>query len=172
MPDYSKGRIYAIRAPGTDEVYIGSTIRSLAERMTGHRSNLKMWRLGRYHYVSSYKLLEREGVYIELIEMFPCETKEQLNKREGEIIRATANCVNLHEPGLTHNQSVMKHRAKNKDAFNAYMREYTRKRNNKLRADQCYSNDQGQPPATSPLSSSPQSSGQELEQQSCSTATE
>ena len=44
---------------------------------------------------SSKKVIEEGRAYIELLEDFPCERKEQLRKREGELIRATANCVNI-----------------------------------------------------------------------------
>lgn len=102
MPDYSRGKIYAIRAPGTDEVYIGSTTKQyLSCRLGQHRQEFKKWKEGKNKYITSFKLLEREGAYIELIELFPCDTKEQLNRREGEIMRATTNCVNKAIAGRT-----------------------------------------------------------------------
>jgi hypothetical protein len=102
MPDYSKAKIYAIRAPGTDSVYIGSTVKSLSARMANHRALYKMWKDGkREHICSSKEMLEKEGCYIELIEEFSCDNKEQLNKREGEIIRATPNVINRNVAGRT-----------------------------------------------------------------------
>ena len=38
MPDYSKGKIYTIRCLNDSNVYVGSTIQSLAVRMGGHRT--------------------------------------------------------------------------------------------------------------------------------------
>ena len=40
---------------------------------------------------------------IELLEKFPCKTKEELNKREGEVIRS-ADCVNRMMAGRTQKQ--------------------------------------------------------------------
>lgn len=119
MPNYANGRIYAIRAPGTDMVYIGSTTLPLSRRMTEHRCHYKFWAEGKPRY-SSFKLIEIEGAYIELIEEFPCETKEQLNKREGEIIRATPNCVNIVIPKRTR----IEYRLDNKEEINSYRRAY------------------------------------------------
>jgi hypothetical protein len=43
--------------------------------------------------MTSYEILKYDDCYIELICECPCETKEQLNKKEGETIRAM-NCAN------------------------------------------------------------------------------
>jgi len=48
----------------------------------------------------SGEILQYPDAYIELIENFPCENKEQLNKREGEIIRSM-DCVNKRIAGRT-----------------------------------------------------------------------
>lgn len=120
MPDYSKGRIYAIRAPGTDECYIGSTTLALSMRMANQRADFKAWKSGKKNYYTSFKLIEREGAYIELIEEFPCESREQLNKREGEVIRATANCVNKYIAGRT----LSEYCDDNKEKRNAYAAVY------------------------------------------------
>ena len=121
MPTYADGKIYCIRAPGTDEVYIGSTTRPLSERMASHRSHYKNWKGGKGHYVSSFKLIEMEGAYIELIEDCPCDSKEQLNRREGEVIRASANCINKSIAGRT----MVEYRADNKEAILERDRQYT-----------------------------------------------
>lgn len=97
MPDYSKAKIYAIRAPGADAVYIGSTTLPLSRRMAQHRYEFNNGSL-KYR---SRELLICDGAYIELLEDFPCANKEQLNKREGEVIRATPGCVNYQIAGRT-----------------------------------------------------------------------
>jgi hypothetical protein len=96
MPDYSKAKIYRVYC-GDDE-YIGSTIRPLSERMNDHRKGYKNGNV-----CSSRILFEKHGVEnckIELIEDYPCERKEQLNKREGEVQRER-NCVNKYIAGRT-----------------------------------------------------------------------
>lgn len=95
MSDYSKGKIYAIRSHSIDKVYVGSTTQPLSKRMAEHRSCLKLNRNR-----MSGEILQYPDAYIELIENFPCENKEQLNKREGEIIRSM-DCVNKRIAGRT-----------------------------------------------------------------------
>jgi group I intron endonuclease len=82
--DYKSGKIYCIRNDINEEIYVGSTTQSLSQRMAKHRFDSKK----RTHKV--YKLMNTIGIehfYIELIEEHPCDSKEQLTKREGEVIR-------------------------------------------------------------------------------------
>lgn len=96
MPDYKNGKIYCIRSKLSDEVYIGSTCVPLSKRMTHHRAGCKAGRN-----CASAKLIALGDAYIELIEEYPCENKEQLNRREGEIMRAHTNRVNKRIAGRT-----------------------------------------------------------------------
>jgi hypothetical protein len=114
MPDYSKGKIYAIRSPNTDKVYIGSTIDTLSRRMSKHRN--------KFNTTSSKLILEAGDAYIELIEEFPCDNREQLSKREGEIMRATANYCNKLIAGRTLNE----YREDNKDIIIERDRNYSK----------------------------------------------
>ena len=41
MPDYSKGNIYKILNSIDDETYVGSTIKTLSQRMAQHRLAVK-----------------------------------------------------------------------------------------------------------------------------------
>ena len=84
MPDYSKGKIYTIRCLNDPNVYVGSTIQSLAVRMGVHRIDYEKNKiLGRNKEIvkdiSEWK--------IELYENYPCNKREELERREGEIIR-------------------------------------------------------------------------------------
>lgn len=87
MPvDYSLGKVYIIRSPNTEKVYIGSTIQTLSKRFSGH--------IASKNNTCSKIVIEHGDAYIELLENVPCQTKEQLLKREGELIRSTENCIN------------------------------------------------------------------------------
>jgi hypothetical protein len=91
MPrDYSKGKIYKIEVEGSNDIYIGSTIKLLCQRMAGHRSGYKQWKLGNLKkgYCKSFELFEKFGLEnckIVLIELYPCSCKAELERREGEI---------------------------------------------------------------------------------------
>ena len=98
MPDYSKGKIYKIRPTCEYEEgdeYYGSTIRPLSERMSRHRLDKGNCR--------SRLLFDKYGVencIIELVEEYPCNNREQLDKREGEYQQAN-KCVNKLIAGRT-----------------------------------------------------------------------
>jgi len=93
MPDYSKGKIYTIRTYQCDDIYIGSTTQRLCERIRDHRDNYKHWLNGAKKYMSSYEILKYDDYYIELLEDYPCENKQQLKRKEGEYQREM-DCVN------------------------------------------------------------------------------
>jgi len=80
MPDYSKGKIYTVRCLNDPNVYVGSTIQSLAVRMGQHRKNYtKNKVLGRNKEI----VTNISEWYIELYELYPCNKKEELARREG-----------------------------------------------------------------------------------------
>lgn len=97
MPDYSKAKIYQIISPNYPLPYIGSTTQPLYKRMVNHRAPSAT--------CSSRIVIDAGDAYIELIEEFPCENKEQLNKREGEVIRER-ECVNRKVEGRTRSQWI------------------------------------------------------------------
>jgi hypothetical protein len=101
MQRYNNGKIYAIRSYQTDRVYIGSTCMPLAKRLYAHRKHKERFEAGMYNYVTSYEMLEFDDHYIELVEEHPCDNKMQLERREGQIMRATENTVNMRIAGRT-----------------------------------------------------------------------
>jgi len=101
MPDYQLGKIYQIICLTTGQKYIGSTTEpTLARRLTGHVRNYKCWKKGKGSNTSSYSILEGGNYQIELLETCPCNSKDELNAREGHYIR-TIDCVNRCVAGRT-----------------------------------------------------------------------
>jgi hypothetical protein len=87
MPDYTKGKIYTIRCRTDDTlIYVGSTIQPLSVRFGGHKATSNR---AKYQYNLLYRNINNnwDNWYIELYEENSCENKEQLGKREGEVIR-------------------------------------------------------------------------------------
>ena len=85
MPDYSKGKMYKVLTYIDDEIYVGSTIGTLGQRMAKHRGSIK-----RNPHNKLYNHMNELGVnnfYIELIENFPCNDVYELRAREGHFIR-------------------------------------------------------------------------------------
>jgi len=88
------GKIYAIRSFETDDIYIGSTFNPLYKRLASHKNHFKKYKNGTWHkFITSFKILEHNDAYIELLEEYQNLTKDQLNKYEGEYIRKM-KCVN------------------------------------------------------------------------------
>jgi hypothetical protein len=99
---YHNGKIYTIRSHKTDKFYIGSTVQPLHKRLHGHRCNYKLYKEGKGNNISSFIILEHDDNYIELLETFKCESKYELEKREGELIRLHRdNCINRYIVGRT-----------------------------------------------------------------------
>jgi hypothetical protein len=99
MPDYQKGKIYTIRCRTDDElIYVGSTIMTLSKRLAEHRyASVNKQKTGKRF----YKDVENwDDWYIELYEEYPCENKQQLNRKEGEIIRKIGT-LNIRIEGRT-----------------------------------------------------------------------
>ena len=85
---YQDGKIYKILNSETSDIYVGSTCQRLAKRMMNHRTRVKEGKD-----TLLYRKMREIGIehfYIELVENFPCESLEQLNKREGEWMREIA----------------------------------------------------------------------------------
>jgi hypothetical protein len=119
--DYKEGKIYAIRSPHTTKIYIGSTCQPLSKRLYQHRRSYAWYLKGNGANVRSYKILEKGDEYIELLEKYSCETKEELRKREGELIRQHhETCINKQIAG----RSYKMYKSDNKDALAVKNKEY------------------------------------------------
>jgi len=99
---YNTAMIYSIRSNATDKYYIGSTTQILCKRFGDHKKKYKLYLDEKHHFVTSFKILELGDAYIELLEEINCENKNQLERREGELIREHKNnCVNRCIAGRT-----------------------------------------------------------------------
>lgn len=87
MKDYSKGKIYTIRCLTDDTlIYVGGTIQSLCERRASHKRDSKNEKTKNRLLYSKING-DWTNWYIELYELYPCNSKEELGRREGELIR-------------------------------------------------------------------------------------
>ena len=122
MPDYKESKIYSIRSHQTKDIYVGSTTQTLFTRLASHKRDYRCYKKGKKNYVSSFHMLQFDDAYIELIEKCPCNNKEELTKREGEIIREM-NCINKRIPGRTKKEYY----ADNKEKIQKYGEKYREK---------------------------------------------
>ena len=119
--DYKDGKIYRIRNNINDDIYVGSTTQPLSKRMAKHRQNAKSENKMHYIFYSKVNEIGIENFYIELIEDYPCESLEQLRKREGHYIRKMGT-LNHHIAGRTSKEWLEQNR-ENKKQYDKEYRE-------------------------------------------------
>ncbi len=111
MVNYNNSKIYTIRCITDDTaIYVGATTQPLCKRFKNHQICLAS--------IGNYILNKCDGDwsnwYIELYENFPCNSKEELSKREGEVIRAigTINkrieCRTLQEYYIDNKEKILR----------------------------------------------------------------
>ena len=137
MPDYQKGKIYKTWDDNYTKCYIGSTVEDLSKRMTKHRDKYKQYLQKRTFNNTAFKLFEEFGIEsckIELLELYPCSCKSELEAREGHHIR-NDECVNRRVMG----RSKKEHYRDNYETIRAQRKEYRdRTREHKHEADKKY----------------------------------
>lgn len=119
--NYQNGKVYGIYSSSTDKIYIGSTTQPLCKRLQQHKTEAKMYDTGTKAYkTTSYDLVKMPDCYIELIEMYPCNTREELSKREGQVIRENKDtCINRYIAGRTIQEYNKEHYSeKGKEYYN------------------------------------------------------
>lgn len=75
-------KIYKISSPETDKIYIGSTTKSLSQRLSQHKRGYKRYINGRFNYVTSFDIVKLNEPVIDLLESFPYESKVKLHEIE------------------------------------------------------------------------------------------
>lgn len=117
--DYKQAKIYKIIDNTNNNVYIGSTCKTLKERLSKHQSDFKSYSNGKYHYVYSFKILQNNDYEIQLIELYPCGSKQELIKREGYHIKSL-ECVNKCVAGRTNAEYRMDNKKETSKASKKY----------------------------------------------------
>ena len=126
MEDIKLSRIYAIKSFQADKIYIGSTIRTLKQRFSGHKSEYKRYQNVLSRFVSSFELIKYEDCYIELLKEVCCN-KRQLLEIEDETIKNN-NCVNKYSTKEwtveTKNEYNKEYKKNNKEKTKEYNKIY------------------------------------------------
>ncbi len=84
---YRRGKIYIIKSPNHNKAYIGSTCQKLEYRLAFHNETRN---------TTCTEILDAGDAYITLLEAFPCSTKEELLRKEGEYIREYKDAIVNH----------------------------------------------------------------------------
>ena len=102
--DFNNGKIYIIRNSINDLTYIGSTCQSLSQRMVQHRKDMNIQWCQNFKLYQAMRELDKNNFYIELLENYPCNTRDELNKKEGEYIREYQSKLNKQVAGRSQEQ--------------------------------------------------------------------
>jgi len=94
------GRVYCIRSQQTTDIYIGSTIQTLSQRMTDHRKAYKKYLNKNYDYMTSFEIVQYEDAYIEVLFEGEFLSRNDLDRKEGKYQREM-DCVNKNIAGRT-----------------------------------------------------------------------
>jgi hypothetical protein len=119
MPNYNNGKIYKIVDNTDGNIYIGSTIEKLCQRIQRHKSDYKRYLEGKCGKCMSYDIIQNGNFDIVLIESIHCESKEELHKKERYYIELF-DCVNKNIPGRTKKE----YRTDNKHKLSEISKEY------------------------------------------------
>ena len=82
-PNYGNGKIYKIVNGIDNEIYVGSTINTLAKRMDQHRKKIGVRKSKLYTKMNNLGI---DNFRIILIEMYPCNNRDELTAREQALI--------------------------------------------------------------------------------------
>ena len=121
--------IYAIKNETSDDVYIGSTERTLAKRFQSHTGHYRLWLKQRAGYCSSYEIVQCPTAYIEYIEGVD---EEDRYDKEQYWINNTPNVVNKKNSSTEaveerRRLGVKKYYEANKDKIRAQQKAYYEK---------------------------------------------
>ena len=94
----SKAKIYKIIDNTNDNIYIGSTCKTLKTRLSVHKCDYKRFLNGLGGNVKSFDIIRNRDYKIELLEKCDIKTKKELLARERFFIQNN-NCVNKYIPG-------------------------------------------------------------------------
>ena len=93
MINYQFGKIYKLIDLESEKCYIGSTCKTLNQRLYNHKKHYKEYLNGTMNYLTSFEILENDDFDIVLIEDYPCQSKNELSARERYFTNQI-QCVN------------------------------------------------------------------------------
>ena len=108
---FDKAKIYKIVDNTNNNIYIGSTCKSLNTRLSEHKSDYKRFLKGIYNNVTSFDILKNNDYQIELLEDCNIKTKQELIARERYDIENN-ECTNKGIPGRTRKEYYIDNRDK------------------------------------------------------------
>ena len=110
-------KIYKIVDNTNDNIYIGSTCKTLKTRLSEHKSDYKRFLKGVYGYTKSFDIIKNNDYNIELLEDCNIKTKKELFERERFFIENN-ECLNKNIPVLTDKETQQYQKDYQKEYYN------------------------------------------------------
>ena len=145
---YTDGKIYTIRCNTDDTlIYVGSTIQPLSKRFSSHKKDCNNEKGLSYNTFFYTSIRENGGIsnfYYELYEDYPCNNRNELDRREGEITRQISS-LNKNIAGRTkkeyksdHQDEIQQYQQQYQQKYQLYNKESIQHKNNtKYKCDVC-----------------------------------
>lgn len=114
-------KIYKITDNTNDNVYFGSTKKSLAERRAKHKYHYKKYLEGKFKYITSFIIIKNDDYIFEIVE--EVKNKEDLKIRERYYIDNN-KCVNKNIPSRSLKESKKNYYDNNKEKILKQKKEY------------------------------------------------
>ena len=111
---------YKITSTNTPKVYIGSTVKSIQERLLRHELDYVNYNNGYGNRTTSHEILIHDNYSIHLLETALCLTKDDRNTIEQKHILNTPNRVNIKLPGRTQKQYYNDNKINNSVKISCY----------------------------------------------------
>jgi hypothetical protein len=104
---YLNGKIYKLIDNTNGNIYIGSTCKLLKERLKTHKGIYSLYNKkdGKCLTTSAYHIIKNNDYKIELLEYFPCKSKQELLRKEREYIESN-KCINIVRPITTYQEKL------------------------------------------------------------------
>lgn len=123
MVNYKDGKIYKIYSKNDPSIiYIGSTCQSLNTRKRNHMADYRCFKNGKGHYLTSYKVIEKGDIQIELLQECPSSSKKEILEAEGKHI-LQLDCVNRNIAGRNRKEYYNQNQNKRKEKQREYNKE-------------------------------------------------
>jgi hypothetical protein len=127
------GKIYKLQCLNTGKVYYGSTTMNLRLRLAQHKYFYKLHKQGKFHYCSSYEIIEGGNYEIYLVENYRCLEGYQLKQIEQVYIK-NYPCVNMRKSRRTKEDNrIYARKFYNTEKGKQYKKDYYKKNRQKLK---------------------------------------
>jgi hypothetical protein len=110
---------YKIVCNNTGAIYVGSTVKTIEQRLQNHENHYRLYLDGKFCFITSFIILENKNYSIELIDSVVCTDKKHRDLIEGLHI-LNNDCINKYQPGRDKKQ----YRQDNKEQIKEYKKQY------------------------------------------------